>query len=114
MRYSVGGYGTHTPNYWSIEKYGDGSVDGCTAENQYCYVCEPENSGETLSNFVIFPEPDWSETWKEAQKFVEAGIEKNSSVPAPIWHGKASGLYPGATWTDKNASKTVKVNYYYY
>ena len=25
-RYSVGGYGTHTPNYWSINKYGQGNV----------------------------------------------------------------------------------------
>ena len=24
--YSVGGYGTHTPNYWSINKYGNGDV----------------------------------------------------------------------------------------
>jgi hypothetical protein len=109
MRYSVGGYGTHTPNFWSIEKYGGGSVDGCTTENEYCYVCEPKSSGESLSNFEIFPEPDWSPTWKQAQSFVEAGISKNGSVPSADWHGKASGLYPGNMWTDKNSSKTILV-----
>merc|ERR1719361_1140620 len=28
-RYSVGGYGTHTPNYWKIQQYGGCSIDGC-------------------------------------------------------------------------------------
>jgi hypothetical protein len=109
MRYSVGGYGTHTPNFWSIEKYGGGTVDGCTAENEYCYVCEPESAGETLSNFQLFPEPDWSASYQEAQRFVEQLIQRNSSSPPAEWHGKASGLYAGNMWTDNNASRTLLV-----
>jgi hypothetical protein len=109
MRYSVGGYGTHTPNFWSIEKYGHGSVNGCTKENDYCYVCEPKSSGEGLGNFQIFPEPDWSPSYKLAQLSVEGRISKNASWPAAEWHGKKSGLYPGNMWTDQNASKTILV-----
>lgn len=103
MRYSVGGYGTSTPNYWSIAKYGHGTLDGCTESNQFCYVCEPINDA-VLSDFEIFPEPDWSDTWQQAQSYVEAGISKNAGVPSATWHGKASGLYAGNTWQDKNNS----------
>ena len=48
MRYSVGGYGTSTPNYWKIQKFGGGSLSGCTEANQWCYVCEPP-SGRSKS-----------------------------------------------------------------
>jgi hypothetical protein len=92
MRYSVGGYGTHTPGFRSIEKYGGGSVDGCNEGNQYCCVCEPESSGEALSNFEVFPEPDWSSTWKEAQAYVETNIAKNSRFQSAesqlAWQGQ--------------------------
>lgn len=37
--YSVGGYGTSTPNYYKIAAYG--GVSGCNATNQWCFVCEP-------------------------------------------------------------------------
>jgi hypothetical protein len=37
--YSVGGYGTQTPNYYKIAAYG--GLSGCTEETEYCYVCEP-------------------------------------------------------------------------
>jgi hypothetical protein len=54
-KYSVGGYGQSTPNYWKIQKYGGGSVSGCTPENQYCYVCEPPSENTSDSSFSIFP-----------------------------------------------------------
>lgn len=57
MRYSVGGYGTSTPNYWKIQKFGGGSLAGCTEANQWCYVCEPPSENTTLAAFSIFPEP---------------------------------------------------------
>jgi hypothetical protein len=33
-RYSVGGYGTTTTNYWKIDQYGGGDVDSCVESNQ--------------------------------------------------------------------------------
>jgi len=34
-RYSVGGYGTATPNYWKVEQYGQGNLDNCKEENMW-------------------------------------------------------------------------------
>jgi len=101
-RYSVGGYGTHTPNYWKVQKYGGGSLDGCTPENQYCYTCEPPSEKTTLDSFAIFPEPANSSTWKAAQKFVEA----SAGSPAVEWH---SEWVPGQTVTDSKTGTAVKV-----
>jgi len=102
-RYSVGGYGTHTPNYWKVTKYGGGSLDGCTVENQYCYTCEPPSEKTSLDlSFAIFPEPANSSSWKAAQKFIEA----SAGSPAPEWHPE---FVPGQTVTDSKTSAEVKV-----
>lgn len=82
-RYSVGGYGNNTPNYWKIEKFGSGDIDKCVPENQFCYVCEPPSENTTLRDFEIFPEPEHSDTWQQAVKYVEA--HANSSYP-PKWN----------------------------
>lgn len=40
MQYSVGGYGPDTPNYWKIQKYGNGDKANCNETNQFCWtVC---------------------------------------------------------------------------
>lgn len=102
-RYSVGGYGTHTPNYWKIQKYGGGSVDGCTRENQYCWTCEPESEHTSLDlSFGIFPEPGNSSGWKAAQQFVEA----SAGSPAVEWH---SEFLAGQSITDTKTGAQVKV-----
>jgi hypothetical protein len=82
-RYSVGGYGTSTPNYWKVQQYGGGSLDGCTPDNMFCYVCEPPSENTTFASFEIFPEPEHSDTWQAATKMVEA--HANATHP-PEWH----------------------------
>eukprot|EP01123_Difflugia_compressa_P008427 TRINITY_DN2502_c0_g1_i1.p1 TRINITY_DN2502_c0_g1~~TRINITY_DN2502_c0_g1_i1.p1 ORF type:complete len:490 (-),score=104.92 TRINITY_DN2502_c0_g1_i1:31-1353(-) len=100
--YSVGGYGTSTPNYWKIQQFGGGSLSGCTAANQYCYVCEPPSEGTTLDSFVIYPEPSYSSTWKQAVQF----ITQNAGGDTPSWD---TGLIPGSQWTDPNTGISVTV-----
>lgn len=86
MRNSIAGYGTHTPNYWKIARYG--GPEACTPANQCkpmpvsntpsqpmarrllltpsgvarlaadCYVCEPQSEHTSLDvSFSVFPEP---------------------------------------------------------
>ena len=81
-RYSVGGYGSDTPNYWKIEQYGKGSVDGCTADNMFCYTCEPPSENTTLADFQIFPEPQHSATWQQAVQMVTD--HANASFPPQV------------------------------
>jgi hypothetical protein len=94
-RYSVGGYGNNTPNYWKIATFGKGNIDNCVEDNLWCFTCEPPSEGDTIDNFSIFPEPTWSPTWQQAQQYVEKG--KNASQQAPIW---SSNMIPGQAWTD--------------
>lgn len=101
-RYSIGGYGDHTPNYWKIETYGKGSIDGCTEDNMWCWTCEPESEGTTLDSFAIFPEPQFSAGWDAAKKYVES---KTTNVTA-IWH---PDMAPGSTWTDEKTGQSLKV-----
>ncbi|KAG0232346.1 hypothetical protein B0O80DRAFT_427005 [Mortierella sp. GBAus27b] len=96
--YSVGGYGTSTPNYWKIQEYG--TVDKCVESNMWCYTCEPKSENTTLADFDIFPEPDHSATWKAATQYV---ISK-AGGDAPVFHPE---MVPGKSWTD---SKNQKVN----
>lgn len=101
-KYSVGGYGTSTPNYWKIEKYGQGSIDNCNEKNQFCYTCEPPSEKTDLDlSFSVFPEPD-SDGWKAAQKYIEG----KAGNPAPQWH---SDWIPGKMVSDKKEGKQVKV-----
>eukprot|EP01059_Diplonema_ambulator_P002401 TRINITY_DN1204_c1_g1_i7.p1 TRINITY_DN1204_c1_g1~~TRINITY_DN1204_c1_g1_i7.p1 ORF type:complete len:478 (+),score=187.01 TRINITY_DN1204_c1_g1_i7:55-1488(+) len=93
MAYSVGGYGTSTPNYWKIQQYGGGSVNGCTTSNQYCWVCEPASEHTSLDkSFSIFPEPAHSASWTAAKKYVQAGA---GNGPAPQWN---EDMIPGTQW----------------
>lgn len=100
-RYSVGGYGTSTPNYWKIQQYGNGNIDNCVESNQWCYVCEPLSEGTTVGSFSIFPQPTWSKTWQQAVQFVE-----QSAGVTPQW---MDDMVPGKMWTDKKTGQALLV-----
>ena len=104
MKYSVGGYGVHTPNYWKIQKFGKGDWRNCNEENQYCYVCEPPSEGTNLTDFQIFPEVEHSKAWQDATAYVDA--HHNKSIFAPQWD---YSMVAGAKWTDPNTSVTTTV-----
>ncbi|KAF9583849.1 hypothetical protein BGW38_008341, partial [Lunasporangiospora selenospora] len=95
--YSVGGYGTTTPNYYKILQNG-GSLAGCTEANMWCYTCEPKWQNTVLGDFDIFPEPSHSPTWQEAQAYV---VSKAGGQP-PVFHPEMS---PGSLWTDPKNNK---------
>ncbi|KAF9388897.1 hypothetical protein CPB97_000184 [Podila verticillata] len=98
--YSVGGYGTSTPNYYKIIDNG-GSLDKCTEANMWCYTCEPQSENTVLSDFDVFPEPTNSTTWQTAVNYVKAGAKGD----APLFHPE---LIPGRAWTDpKNNQKLI-------
>lgn len=101
-RYSIGGYGTHTPNYWKIQQFGQGSLDNCNADNMWCYSCEPPSENTTLDSFSIFPEPKDSETWKAAQSYIEA----HKGGKEVQWH---PDLAAGGSWTDTKTGQSLKV-----
>ncbi|CAO3564003.1 unnamed protein product [Mortierella alpina] len=91
--YSVGGYGITTPNYYK------------------CYTCEPKSENTALADFDIFPEPEHSETWKQAQDYItklsaQAGKEK------PVYH---PDIIPGQQYHDPthNLNVTVPGNNYF-
>lgn len=79
--YSVGGYGTSTPNYYKIQENG-GSLASCTEANMWCYTCEPKSENTTLPDFDIFPEPSSSSTWQAAQAYVQA----TAGGDPVVWH----------------------------
>jgi len=79
--YSVGGYGTSTPNYYKIQEYG-GTLASCTEANMWCYTCEPPSENTTLADFDIFPEPSNSSTWQAAQAYVLA----TAGGDPVVWH----------------------------
>ncbi|KAJ3075397.1 hypothetical protein HDU98_008226 [Podochytrium sp. JEL0797] len=80
-KYSIGSFSTG-PNYWKIQQYGGGSAAGCNESNMWCYTCESETANTTLSDFVVFPEPAQTDTWKAAQAQVVQGAKGN----AVQWH----------------------------
>ncbi|KAG0005281.1 hypothetical protein BGZ79_005861 [Entomortierella chlamydospora] len=90
--YTVGGYGTSTPNFYKIQAFG-GSVSDCTESNMWCYTCEPQSENTVLGDFDIFPEPSNSTTWQAAQKYIIA----NAGGDAPVFHPE---IVPGRSWTD--------------
>ncbi|KAG0337300.1 hypothetical protein BG004_007700 [Podila humilis] len=105
--YSVGGYGTATPNYYKIIENG-GSLDKCVEANMWCYTCEPKSEGTVLSDFDVFPEPTHSATWQTAIQYVKAGAKGD----APVFHPE---LVPGRPWTDpKNNMKLILPGSDYY
>ncbi|KAF9427761.1 hypothetical protein BGZ94_004207 [Podila epigama] len=98
--YSVGGYGTQTPNYYKIIENG-GSLDKCTEANMWCYTCEPKSENTVLADFDVFPEPTNSSTWQAAVQFVKSGAKGD----APVFHPE---IIPGRQWTDpKNQMKLL-------
>ncbi len=100
--YSVGGYGTNTPNYWEIKKYGNGDIKNCVEENQYCYVCEPPTENTTIQSFGIFPEPKGQTHWEAAKRYIEGSAPGD----APTWN---EDVVPGTTFTDPKTSITSTV-----
>jgi hypothetical protein len=52
--YSVGGYGTSTPNYFKIQQYCNGQISNASPANEFCYTCEPPSANETMNNFAMF------------------------------------------------------------
>jgi len=101
-RYSIGGYGTHTPNYWKIQEYGDGNIDNCNEANMWCYSCEPKSEDTTIDSFSIFPEPKNAATWTAATKY----IESKAGGKSPEWHPDVA---PGEMWTDSKTGTSLKV-----
>ncbi|KAI9328149.1 hypothetical protein BDR26DRAFT_874417 [Obelidium mucronatum] len=102
MKYSISSFPTG-PNYWKIQQYGNNSASNCNATNMWCYVCEPQSSNTTLSDFVIFPEPAKTKTWKRAQAQVEAASKTAKGMPVK-WNPQFIG---GAVVTDGAMSVTV-------
>ena len=102
MGNSVAGYGSHTPNYWKVEKFGGPS--NCTADNQYCFVCEPRSEQTSLDlSFAVYPEPAKAPTWQAATAYVEKGA---AGSPAPVWHPE---ILPGKVYADKVSGLTSVV-----
>jgi len=99
-RYSVGGYGTATPNYWKVEQYGQGNLDNCKEDNMWCYTCEPPSEKTSLKSFVIFPEVGKSATYQQAMK----DVESKASSPKPEWH---TDIVCGKSYTDSKHSGTT-------
>ncbi|KAG0072070.1 hypothetical protein BGZ89_008308 [Linnemannia elongata] len=96
--YSVGGYGTSTPNYYKIQENG-GSLASCTEANMWCYTCEPKSEGTVLADFDIFPEPTNSSVWQAAMTYVKAGAKGD----APVFHPE---MVPGTQWKDPKNQQT--------
>ena len=101
-RYSVGGYGTSTPNYWKIQEYCGGDINAASAANEWCYTCEPPAANETINDFDLFPEPSFSPTWKAAIAYVATGAA-SAPVP-PTWD---TNFVNGQPWTDPATGITV-------
>jgi hypothetical protein len=97
--YSVGGYGSATPNYYKIEAYGD--LSDCTEDNQYCMVCEPDSEGTTMDSFSIFQQPTNSSSWQDAVSYVEGAAGGES----PVWQD----LIAGDSYTDARTGVTTTV-----
>ncbi|KAJ3058739.1 hypothetical protein HDU99_006675, partial [Rhizoclosmatium hyalinum] len=83
-QYSIFNYGSTTPTFQStIGTYAGGDIAKCNAGNQWCYACEPPSNGNTPDSYAVFPEPDFSATWKQAQDYV---TKNNKMGEAPVWH----------------------------
>ncbi|KAJ3294148.1 hypothetical protein HDU79_011408 [Rhizoclosmatium sp. JEL0117] len=83
-QYSIFNYGSTTPTFQStIGTYAGGDIAKCNAGNQFCYACEPPSNGNTPDSYAVFPEPDFSATWKQAQDYVTTN---NKMGEAPVWH----------------------------
>jgi hypothetical protein len=102
--YSVGGYGTSTPNYWKIQQYSsNGQLSGCTDSNEFCYTCEPPAQNDTMNDFGMFPEPAFSPTWQQSIQYIQANAGGSN---APVWD---ITMVPNETWTDPKTGIAVIV-----
>ncbi|KAI8622247.1 hypothetical protein BC830DRAFT_818710 [Chytriomyces sp. MP71] len=98
-KYSIGSFPTGN-NYWKIQQYGGGSISGCNESNMWCYTCEPQSANTTLKDFIVFPEPENSDSWKAAQAYIVQNTKGN-----PVqWHPNMIG---GAQFTDPVDGQTV-------
>lgn len=100
-RYSVGGYGTSTPNYWKIQQNCGGSIDNANEGNMWCYTCEPKSEKTSLESFTIFPEPK-SAGYNAAMSYVKS----HATGKTPQFH---QDIVPGSQYTDSKTGKSVKV-----
>jgi len=101
-KYSVGGYGKSTPNYWKVQEFCNDDITNANRDNQYCYVCEPKSEGTDIDlDFAVFPEPA-TPTWTAATKYIEG----KASNPAPKWN---PDFIPGKEVKDSKSGTTVKV-----
>lgn len=92
--YSINAYPTG-PNAWKIAAYSsNGQVSGCTADNTWCYTCEPPSSNTPYSDFGMFPEPTASQTWQQAISYISANAGGSA---APAWD---TSMIPNTTWMD--------------
>ncbi|KAI8617498.1 hypothetical protein BC830DRAFT_1113275 [Chytriomyces sp. MP71] len=106
-KYSIGsGAG---PNQWKITQYGGGNVNNCNESNMWCYTCEPESQMTTLKDFIIFPEPANTATWKAAQAKIKAGAKGNPVT----WHPEFLPGSPVTDPVDKTTITTVPGNGYF-
>jgi len=102
-RYTIGGYAAKGPNFWKIEKYAGGDLDKCTADNQWCWVCEPPEQKPVVGrDFKMFPEVPHSPSWNAAVAYVT----KKAGGEPPVWH---PNMTPGKSWTDPKTSISVMV-----
>jgi hypothetical protein len=99
-RYSVAGYGDHTPNFWEINQYGGGDINKCVESNQFCYVCEPPTENTTLAAFDMFPEPKGHPTWEAAKSYVSS----KASDPPVTWN---EDMVPSKPYTDAQTGISV-------
>lgn len=51
----------------------------------WCYTCEPKSENTVLADFDIFPEPQDSETWKQAQKYI-TDLSAKAGKEKPVYH----------------------------
>lgn len=98
-RYSVGGYGTATPNYWKVTEFCSGSLDKADESNMWCYTCEPPSAHTSLKSFVIFPEPK-SDLFSQAMSYV-----KSKASDAKF----NQDIIPGKSYTDSKTGTSLTV-----
>ncbi|KAG0196787.1 hypothetical protein BGX28_009751 [Mortierella sp. GBA30] len=99
--FSIAEYGKG-PNFYKITDYGGGSVSGCNESNMWCYTCEPKDYNTTLADFNIFPEPDYSPTWKQAVEYVVM----NTKGEAPQFN---PAMIPGTEYLEPKTKTKIQV-----
>ncbi|ORY37025.1 hypothetical protein BCR33DRAFT_854898 [Rhizoclosmatium globosum] len=99
MKYSIAYFGM-SDEYWKIYKYGNGSTTACTKDNNWCRACDLGVYAYDLSDLSVFPEPNNTSSFQNAQARV-ASQAKGNNV---IWHPEIVG---GAQYIDPADKTTV-------